>query len=68
MKVIDVKHEKECPSPHVVFLRMTPIDAAGAFTAKFGQDVDTVYQRGNFCYIPLNVKPDQFWSALNNGC
>lgn len=68
MKIIEVKFEKEAPSPHVVFLHATPESAALSFAAKFGQEPDTVYQRGNFVYIPLAVKPEQFWSALDNGC
>ena len=67
MKIIEIQHEKDAPSPHVTFLGDTPEGAALAFTAKFGQPAETVYQLGRRVFIPLTIQPDQFWRAMRNG-
>lgn len=68
MKIIPVSHEAEAPSPHVTFLGDTPEGAALAFTAKFNQPADVVYQLGKRVFIPLTIEPAQFWQAMQNGC
>jgi hypothetical protein len=60
MKIIQVAHEKQCPSPHYSFLNSSPESAAMTVAEKFKQVVETVYVRGNFVYIPITIHPDHF--------
>jgi hypothetical protein len=66
MKIIHVKHEKECPSPHMTFLDETPEGAAITVKKRVGQEVDTVYWLGRRVFVPITVTPDQFWASMDN--
>jgi hypothetical protein len=67
MRIIQVTHEQESPSPHVTFIDASPASAAATIEQRFGQEVEAVYQKGRFVYVPIDVQPEQFWQALDNG-
>ena len=68
MIITPVTHEKQVKGWHVTCLDMTPAAAAMHVEQKFKRPVTTVYTLGRRCFIPVDIEPEQFWLAVDNGC
>ena len=69
MKIIQVAHPAQVPVKRWIWcLHATPEEAAFHVAQKFSTlPADTVYTFGHSVAVPLDIQPEQFWMALDNG-
>lgn len=67
INIIPITHESQVKGWHVIVLDEHPEAAAMSIGTKFDVSVDTVYQCGRRCFVPVNKPAEMIWQALQNG-